>query len=243
MEKHVLSVGSARSVVILSRLVAAVLLVSAAVVATAQTPQLPPPFPRQNAKKLLETGQMVVWDIVWPKGQPTALHRHVYDQVGTYYARGGRTITTPDGAARQTMTEVGALSTTRKGTTHIEEGNTDPPLRAVFIELKNEKASALPRPSLDAVPFARRGGKEAFDDDRVHVTDITATPGIESDFRTLYETVIVYLGEGRLRVVSDGDKRTEARIVPGQIRYLPRGTHLRETMIEGTPRAMAFEIK
>src|SRR5689334_2426694 len=96
------------------------------------TQDLPPPFPRQNATKLMENERIVVWNIVWPKGQPTALHRHVYDQVGTYYARGGRVITTPDGNARQAMTEIGSLSTTRKGTTHIEEGTTDPPLRSVF---------------------------------------------------------------------------------------------------------------
>ena len=85
---------------------------------------LPPPFPRTNATKLLDTDRITVWDIVWPKGQPTAMHRHVYDQIGTYYSRGGRLITTPDGAARAIITEVGSLSTTRKGTTHIEEGNT-----------------------------------------------------------------------------------------------------------------------
>ena len=86
------------------------------------------------ATKLLETERIVVWDIVWPKGQPTAMHRHPHDQVGTYYSRGGRLITQPDGTKREGMTEVGNLSTTRKGTTHIEEGATDPPLRAVFIE-------------------------------------------------------------------------------------------------------------
>jgi hypothetical protein len=87
---------------------------------------LPPPFPRTNATKLLDTDRIAVWDIVWPKGQPTAMHRHVYDQVGTYYAAGGRLITTPDGAARTTVTAVGSLSTTRKGTTHIEEGTPTP---------------------------------------------------------------------------------------------------------------------
>src|ERR1700719_2179845 len=93
----------------------------------------PPAFPRTNATKLMETDRIVVWDIVWPKGQPTPMHQHVHDQVGTYYATGGRAITTPDRVARQTTTPVGGLSTTRKGTTHIEEGTTDPPLRAVFI--------------------------------------------------------------------------------------------------------------
>ena len=33
--------------------------------------ELPPPFPRTNATKLLETDRINVWDIVWPKGQPT----------------------------------------------------------------------------------------------------------------------------------------------------------------------------
>ena len=82
-----------------------------------------------------------MWDIVWPKGQPTPMHRHVYDQVGTYYSRGGRLITTPDGVVRGVITEVGSLSTTKKGRPHIEEGNSDPPLRAVFIDLKQETAS------------------------------------------------------------------------------------------------------
>ena len=94
------------------RFLAAALLLCAAA-ATAQQQDLPPPFPRTNATKLLETDHINVWDIVWPKGQPTALHRHIYDQVGTYYARCGRTITTPDGNARQATTEVGSLSTTR----------------------------------------------------------------------------------------------------------------------------------
>ena len=44
----------------------------------------PPAFPRTNATKLVETDRIVVWDIVWPKGQPTPMHQHVHDQVGTY---------------------------------------------------------------------------------------------------------------------------------------------------------------
>ena len=37
---------------------------------------LPPPFPRAGAKQLLDTDRVTVWDVVWPKGQPTPLHRH-----------------------------------------------------------------------------------------------------------------------------------------------------------------------
>ena len=142
---------------------------------------LPPPFPRTNATKLLDTDRITVWDIVWPKGQPTAMHRHVYDQVGTYYARGGRLITTPDGAARTNITEVGSLSTTRKGTTHIEEGNTDPPLRAVFIELKRETASGLPDADVGGpAPFPRDGAKQILDDDRVTAWDYRWASGSQA---------------------------------------------------------------
>src|SRR5436190_7655495 len=87
----------------------------------------PPAFPRLTATKLMETDRFVVWDIVWPKGEATPMHRHVHDQVGTYYQSGGRAITTLDGETRQATTAVGALSTTKMGTTHIEAGTTDPP--------------------------------------------------------------------------------------------------------------------
>ena len=76
------------------------------VTATLMAQELPPPFPRTNATRLFENDRINVWDIVWPKGQPTALHRHIYDQVGTYYQRGGRVITTADGEKRSSMTEV-----------------------------------------------------------------------------------------------------------------------------------------
>ena len=42
-----------------------------AAAATAQPQDLPPPFPRTNATKLLETDRIIVWDIVWPEDQPT----------------------------------------------------------------------------------------------------------------------------------------------------------------------------
>ena len=129
----------------------------------AQSP-LPPPFPRTNATKLLENEKIAVWDIVWPKGQPTAMHRHPHDQVGTYYIRGGRFITQPDGTKREGMTEVGNLSTTRKGTTHIEEGATDPPLRAVFIELLQDTGPVSPVPDRSTLP--RSGLKQLLDDER-----------------------------------------------------------------------------
>ena len=66
-----------------------------------QTQTLPPPFPRTNAVKMLDNDRVQVWSVAWPKGQPTPLHRHIYDITGTYIAPGDRVITDVDGAKRQ----------------------------------------------------------------------------------------------------------------------------------------------
>jgi hypothetical protein len=217
---------------------------SAAVVAVAAQQQLPPPFPRTNATKLLENDRINVWDIVWPKGQPTALHRHIYDQVGTYYARGGRTITQPDGEKRSNITEVGSLSTTRKGTTHIEEGNTDPPLRAVFIELKQEEPSGLPPAGVGPDSFPHEGATQVMDDERVTAWDVMSwTAGPQAlKVRARRETVIVWLGDGTLRVTRDGTATTVA-VKSGTMRHLDRGANDVLEMVSGAPRALFFEMK
>jgi hypothetical protein len=204
----------------------------------------PPAFPRTNATKLMETDRIVVWDIVWPKGQPTPMHQHVHDQVGTYYATGGRAITTPDGVTRQTTTPVGGLSTTRKGTTHIEEGTTDPPLRAVFIELKQEAGSGPEARSQGAAAFPREGAKQVLDDDRVTVWDYTWTAGIRHPMvRYTRDSVVVWLGQGTMRVTADGKPAATAAVAPGQIQYYSRGSGEIAEAIDGSPRAMIFAFK
>ena len=209
----------------------------------AAQPSLPPPFPRPNATKLLETDRIVVWDIVWPKGQPTPMHRHVYDQVGTYYARGGRLVTMPDGTSRSAMTEIGRLSTTRKGTTHIEEGTTDPPLRAVFIELKQETGSGLPVVSTaGTAPFPRDAAKQTLDDDRATVWDVTWASSSQFKYRPTRDTVVVWLGEGKLRTTRDG-ATSITEVKPGTMRYLAHDSPETVEILEGAPRAMIFELK
>ena len=210
-------------------------------VAAAQ--QLPPPFPRTNATRLYENDRINVWDIVWPKGQPTALHRHIYDQVGTYYARGGRTITTPDGQARSAMTEVGSLSATRKGTTHIEEGNTDPPLHAVFIELKRDAPSGLPPADVGRPAFPRDGASRVQDDERVTAWDTEWSTGSQGfQYRAPLETVIVWLGTGTLRTTVNG-RSTETPVTPGAMRHLDRGAPEMLELTSGSPRVLFFQFK
>jgi hypothetical protein len=205
----------------------------------------PPAFPRTNATRLMETDRIVVWDIVWPKGQPTPMHRHVHDQVGTYYATGGRVITTPDGLRREATTPVGGLSTTRKGTTHIEEGTTDPPLRAVFIELKQDAGSGVAEAPLQgAAAFPREGARQLLDDERVTVWDCTWTLGVRPSLvRYTRDTVVVWLDKGTMRVTPDGKPAVTVAVAPGTMRYYPRGSAEVAEAIDGSPRAMIFSFK
>ncbi len=216
-----------------------VLVATAAVIAQQE---LPPPFPRTNATKLFENDRINVWDIVWPRGQPTVLHRHIYDQVGTYYQPGGRLISTPDGGKRGIVTEVGSLSTTRKGTTHIEEGTTDPPLRAVFIELKQQKPSGLPQSVVAAAAFPREGATQVLDDDRVTAWDYASWSGALT-FQAARETVIVWLGDGSLRVTPRVGSPTVVQVKSGTMRHLDRDSAERLEIISGSPRAVFFELK
>ena len=223
------------------RLIIPVIAASLSVASMAVSQQYPPAFPRQNVTKLLETDRIVVWDIVWPKGEPSPLHRHVFDQVGTYYQTGGRAITPVDGQRRESTTPVGNISTTRKGTTHVEEGITDPPLRAVFVELKRDTPSA-PRPEVSP-PSSRPGARQAHVEDRVAAWDFTWAPGDkEQNVRYERDTLVVWLSAGAFRMKTHGGKTEVLEVQPGSIRYHPRGTEEIEQLTSGSPRAIIFEF-
>jgi hypothetical protein len=112
-----------------------------------QATELPPPFPRPGTTKILENDAVAVWNVSWLK-QKYPLHTHRYDLVGISYAEGDRIITQGDGPGRLVPTKAWVFQTNRAGVTHVEEGASDPPMRAVLIELK----AAAPRQ--DSVPPA-----------------------------------------------------------------------------------------
>lgn len=204
----------------------------------------PPAFPRPTAKKLFESDRIVVWDIVWPKGYATPLHRHVYDQVGTYYATGGRIITTPDGEKRSSTTPVGNLSTTKRGTTHIEEGATDPPLRAVFIEMKKDEGSGQPEAvAATPAPWVRDGAKTLLDEPRVVVWDYTWKAGAPALTTYTRDTVAVWLSAGKIKVTPQGGAASVVGVAPGNMKRHARGATETVEVIDGSPREMIFAFK
>jgi hypothetical protein len=116
------------------------LLVMALVVS--QTPELPTPFPRPGTTSLLENDAVAAWNVSWLK-QRYPLHTHRYDLVGVSYSEGDRIITQGNGPGRLLNTKAWVFQTNRANVTHVEEGASDPPMRAVLIELK----APAPRPA------------------------------------------------------------------------------------------------
>src|SRR5256885_85042 len=96
------------------RWVAAALL---SVVAHATAATLPPAYPRAGATKILDNDRVQVWNIAWLKGQPSPLHRHVYDLVGVYYEPGDRMIISPEGAKRPVSIKAWDIAFQKAGVT------------------------------------------------------------------------------------------------------------------------------
>jgi hypothetical protein len=103
--------------------------------ATVQTTVLPPPFPRQGTTQIFEDDVVAVWNVSWLK-QQYPLHTHRYDLIGISYEEGDRIITQGNAPGRLVHTKAWEFQTNRANVTHVEEGASDPPLRAILIELK-----------------------------------------------------------------------------------------------------------
>jgi hypothetical protein len=105
-----------------------------------QTPQYPPPYPRPGTTPVFENDVIAVWDVAWLK-QKYPLHTHRYDLIGVSYVEGDRIITQGDAPGRLTNTRAWVFQSNVAGNTHVEEGASDPPMRAILMEVK----TAAPR--------------------------------------------------------------------------------------------------
>jgi hypothetical protein len=132
-------------------------------IVASQAAELPPPFPRPGTTSLLENEVVAVWNVSWLQ-QQYPLHTHRYDLVGVSYAEGDRIITQGSGPGRRVPTKAWVFQTNRANVTHVEEGASDPPMRAVLIELK----TPAPRPaSAEAADGLRQvAGAPAWENNR-----------------------------------------------------------------------------
>ena len=209
------------------RLIAALISLSAIAGQTGQT--LPPPYPRAGTRALLDNARAQVWDVSWPKGQPSGMHRHLYDMTGLYYWPGDRIITAVDTSTRHISTRAGQIQWQLKGITHIEEGTSADPLRAVMIELKGDGPSGKVQTTAGVAPFTG-SSMPLLDNERVTVWDYSAGDGLKAVAHQRHshpmDTFVVW---------------TEGRA--GHAVFIPAGTVHTNEPIGSATKATIFELK
>jgi len=196
-----------------------------AILLQGQNASLPPAYPRPGVSKILDNDRVQVWNIAWLKGQPSPLHRHIYDLVGVYYEPGDRMIISPEGQKRPVSTKAWDIAFQRTGVTHIEEGTSDAPLRAVFVEMKVAGAYGTDPAAAGTPAFSGQGATQKLDNDRVTVWEYTQPPP-GGAHRHLHDVVVVGLGNGTPRAL-----------------WVKRGTVHSDEGAGGAPRVYVFEIK
>jgi hypothetical protein len=196
--------------------------------AAAPPPDLPPAYPRPGATKILTNERVQVWNIAWLKGQAYALHRHIYDLVGVYYEPGDRMIISPEGNRRPVSTKAGDIAFQLKGVTHIEEGASEPPLRAVFVEMKDDGPSGRVVTATEAAPtLAGTGATQRLDNARVTVWSYARPSGsVGPRHQHQRDAVVVWV-----------DQRTPHAV------WVPAGTVHSEEQTGATSAATIFELK
>jgi hypothetical protein len=203
----------------------------------------PPPFPRMGAIPLLDNDRVAVWDVTWPKGHPTLLHRHPYDMTGVYLEPGDRMITEVNGTKRPVSTKAGGIVWQFKGLTHIEEGTSDPSLRAIMIELKRADSYGTDASELRPA-FPRDTATLRLENDRVRVFENTwPLHQMGPLHKHVRDAVVVWIAGGKLRSISRTGAETITEVKAFTATFGNRGNEHREESIEGPPRAYVFELK
>ena len=99
------------------------------------TTGLPPAFPREGSKLILETPRVRVWNYAWTPGKPTVMHFHDTEVVVSYRGDGDITSTDPAGKAQSTHRATGDIVYNLANRAH-SEALTKGEVSGVMLELK-----------------------------------------------------------------------------------------------------------
>ena len=210
-------------------------------VLTAMAQSYPPAFPRKNAKEILQNNRVNVWDVLWPKNQPTAVHEHPFD-LFSVTLRGGTVRATRPGRPPEKgeASTFGSVELTPKGTLHWEEGLSDIAQHKIMIELK-------PHPTADDVQgvLPAEGAAKVFENGRLVAWDLTWKPQETVSYHAeKFASVTVFLDGGTIRSVTGEGRPKDTVWRQGEVFYSADGIDEHtEQAVSGSPRAVIVELK
>jgi len=159
----------------------------------------PPPVAREGARHLLGNERVIVWELQWPKGKPTPVHRHDLEHVSIGIEQGPVLVRNLDGSSFVGEGQkLGGVIYGQKGTTHSEEGQSDRSRRAVWVQLKEGVKVEARQGTVQGDAFPPSGTTKTFENDRVIVWDYRLSTEVVQHRHTA-DYVGVSLAEGRVR--------------------------------------------
>jgi hypothetical protein len=206
--------------------------------AAAQPADYPHAFPRQGAKIVLDNAQGTVWEVVWPRNVPTAMHRHRFDYMGVELEDAQVRVTTVDGQSHVASPKRDSAWFLPRNTTHIEEGLTTNPTRhAVIIDIKDNAPPAANCGS----PIARNGAKSIADNARAAIWEYT-WPSAATAASCQRSAFIVFTSGGEISVASATGRPKTIAVSRTQVLFRPAGRES-EYATKGNVRGFIFELK
>jgi hypothetical protein len=213
-----------------------------------QDGEYPHAFPRAGVTQILDNVRVTVWDVNWRRGPQQPVHRHKYDMAGVYLRWGPITVTNLDGTAVQSPEfPVPRPYFQVKGITHREDASGrpgDPERRAIMVDLKESVTDMMFIDAEEPPAFPREGAKNVLENGRIRMWDYTFTPGAPAVARVYRsDAVEVVVTGGTVRVTGPDGKAETRTLVPGQARYINRGSVLIEQGTSGAGRVITIELK
>ncbi len=180
-------------------------------------------LPRPGATQILDNARGRVWDVIYPPGMSTGMHRHPSDFLGIELVETLLKVTTPDGKEHVNPVHRGNIYMLPKGLTHIEEGVVGHPQRnSILIELKDAPPRDYKNNGSAPEGFAADGAKKMADNNRVILWDVTFAKGAAAKpFFQSRDMFLVPEEAGTLTI--GGDEAKTLPVANGQIVFLPGG--------------------
>jgi uncharacterized protein YjlB len=189
-------------------------------------------LPRPGATQILDNERGRVWDVIYPPGMSTGMHRHPSDFLGIELIETMLKVTTPDGKEHINHIHRGEIYMLPKGLTHIEEGVVGNPQRnSILIELKDAPPSNYKNSGSAPEGFAAEGAKKMADNNRVLLWDVNFAKGAAT--KPFFQNRDMFLvPEEAGTLILGGDEAKTLPVANGQIVFLPGG-HTRTIQASG----------
>jgi hypothetical protein len=214
--------------------------------ADAAAHKLPPGWPRDGARKLIENDRGIAWNVEYYRDKPSPLHEHPYFFAGLDLNTGA-VVTRKPGETK--WTEPGVVVKDRmwflpKGLTHAEMTVSDPGRHTVVIDVRDkrvpEAANTTPYPMEKFAPAQTK----VVDNDMVTIWDAawSPRPGVMAfDSRDMF---LAFAEGGDLVIQEDGKPAETRHVKSGEAIFLPGGKARALSSGPGTTvRAMLVEMK